>query len=364
MKIIYIASRSLENIGGIETYMKSLCPLIAEKGNEVILYTEGGFFKKEKYKNFNIIKLPSIKSKLLNKIILGILATLHSVIFNRKVDIYHYNANASALFSFLPILLSKKVVFQGHGLEWKRAKWSKSSQFLIKKLDDFIISINKNITMVSQEQSNYILDYYGKKSTTITSGVTVNNNIYSKDILKQFDIKENEYILYLGRLVQEKKADILIDAFIKSNSKIQLVIAGDDPNEKIFIDSLKEQAQNNKNIIFTGAVYNDDKESLIQNCKIFAIPSELEGLPITLLEAMSYKKICIASDIEPNKEALGDSGIFFEVNNIVDLSVKINETLSTYEDLGELKEKAYNRINKYFTWDKIANQFIQYYKSI
>lgn len=364
MKIVYIASRSLDNIGGIETYMKSLCPLIAEKGNEVILYTEGGFFEKEKYKNFNIIKLPSLKSKLLNKIILGIIATLHSTIFNRNVNIYHYNANASALFSFLPRILFKKVVFQGHGLEWKRAKWSRFSQFLIKKLDDFVISINNNITMVSQEQSDYIYAQYNKKSTTITSGVTISDKIYDKKILNKFTLEENNYILYIGRLVQEKKADVLIEAYLKSNLDIKLVIAGDDLNEKNFIDSLKKQAINNKNIIFMGAVYDDDKEALIQNCKLFCIPSELEGLPITLLEAMSYKKICIASDIEANKEALGDTGVFFEVNNIDDLSKKLIATFNNYENLEDLKEHAYSRINKYFTWDKIANQFINYYKSI
>jgi len=364
MKIIYIASRSIENIGGIETYMKSLCPLIAEDGHEVVLYTEGGFFKKEKYKNVNIIKLPSIKSKLLNKIILGIIATLHSVLFNRNVDVYHYNANASALFSFLPKVLNKKVVFQGHGLEWKRAKWSKVSQFLIKKLDDFVISINNNITMVSQEQSDYIYEYYNKKSTTITSGVNINNNIYNKTILEKFDLTQNDYILYLGRLVQEKKADVLIDAYMNTNTNTKLVIAGDDPNEKDYIKSLKEKAINNKNIIFTNAVYNDDKEALLQNCKIFCIPSELEGLPITLLEAMSYKKICIASDIAANKEALGEAGIFFEVNNTKNLTNKINETISNYKNLESLQEKAYDRIESFFTWDKIAKQFINYYKSI
>ena len=364
MKIVYIASRSLDNIGGIETYMKCLCPILSEKGHDIILYTEGGFFKKEKYKNINIVKLPSVKSKLLNKILLGFLGTIHSLLFNKKVDIYHYNANASALFSFIPKLLSLNVVYQGHGLEWKRAKWSSFFQSIIKKLDDFVIFTNNNITMVSQEQSDFILKRYKKESKTITSGVNINNKIYDKKILNKFNILENNYILYLGRLVQEKKADILIEAYLESNTQLQLVITGDDPNEKKYINSLKEKAKKNQNIIFTGSAFDEDKEALLQNCKIFAIPSELEGLPITLLEAMSYKKVCIASDIEPNKEALGNSGIFFKVNNKKDLIDKINDTSENYNNYSRLEEIVFERIKEKFTWEIIANDFIKYYQKI
>lgn len=364
MRIVYIASRSLNNIGGIETYMKCLCPLLSEKGHDIILYTEGGFFKKEKYKNINIVKLPSIKSKLLNKILLGFFGTLHSLLFNRKVDIYHYNANASALFSFIPRLLSLNVVYQGHGLEWKRAKWSNFFQSMIRKLDDFVIFTNNNITMVSEEQSNFILKKYKKYSKTITSGVHINNKTFDKKILKKFNIQENNYILYLGRLVQEKKADVLIEAYLESDTQLQLVVAGDDPNEKKYINSLKEKAKKNKNIIFTGSAFNEDKEALLQNCKIFAIPSELEGLPITLLEAMSYKKVCIASDIEPNKEALGNCGIFFNVNNKKDLISKLNDTSKNFDKYSYLKDVAFERIKEKFTWEIIANNFNEYYQEI
>jgi glycosyltransferase involved in cell wall biosynthesis len=344
--------------------MKSLCPLIAKEGHEIILYTDGGFFQKEKYDNFTIIKLPSVKSKLFGKILLGILGTVHSLLVNRKVNIYHYNANAAALLSFLPRLFFQNVVYQGHGLEWKRAKWSKFNRFLIKKLDDFVIFNNNNITMVSQEQSDYIKVEYKKNSTTITSGVSINNKIYPKEILKKYELEEECYILYLGRLVQEKKADILIEAYLKSNLNIKLVIAGDDPNEKEYIKSLKNKAQSNKNIIFTGAVYGDDKESLLQSCKIFCIPSELEGLPITLLEAMSYKRICIASNITANKEALAKTGIYFNVNDIDDLSDKLTKIEQNKIDTENIGIQAFERIVNKFTWNTISKQFLNFYDEI
>ncbi len=365
MKIIFIASRSLDKIGGIETYMKYLTPKLVKKGYEVILYTDGGWFNKSTYKGVTIISLPGINSKVGTKILLGFIATMHSIIVNRNVDIYHYNANAAAIFSFLPKLLNKHVVYQGHGLEWKRAKWSPFMQKMIRYLDDFVIGINNNITMVSQEQSDYVMSRYHKPSHTITSGVDIKSQKFDTKILDKFKIVENNYILYLGRLVPEKKADILIEGFIKADYKdLQLVIAGDDVNEKQYIKNLKNIAGGHENIIFTGAVFDEDKESLVQNCKIFCIPSELEGLPITLLEAMSYGKICLASDIEANIEALSDCGIYFNVNNSDDLATKIDNIMDQFESNELLGSLAKQRIENNFTWDIISNNFDKYYKSL
>jgi glycosyltransferase involved in cell wall biosynthesis len=357
MKIVYITSRSLSNIGGIETYMKNLCPLLVEKGHEIILYTEGSGWGKYNFEGVDVVTVPSINSKFFNKILSSFLATFHSLAFNRNVDLYHYNAVPAGIFSFIPKLLNNTVVFQGHGFEWKRIKWSKFTRMMIKLIDFFVILINNNITMVSKEQSNY---FNNRQIITITPGVDIKDSQFSSEILTKFSIVKNEYILYLGRLVQEKKPEILIDAFTMSNiNNLQLVIAGDDPNEKEYIQSLKINTNKNNNIIFTGAVYGDDKEALLQNCKVFCIPSELEGLPITLLEAMSYGKLCIASDIQANKEALGDTGLYFELNNASDLSNIISNLLCLDSTLGERSKQ---RVADKFLWTSVASQFEDYYK--
>lgn len=365
MKVVFIASRSLDKIGGIETYMKYLTPELVKRGYEVILYTDGGWFHKSTYKGVTVIALPIIKGKMVTKVLLGFIATVHSIIFNRNVDIYHYNADAAALFSFFPKLLNKNVVYQGHGLEWKRAKWSPFAQKIIHYLDDFVMGINNNITMVSQEQSDYVMSRYNKMAHTITSGVDIRLETFNTSILNKYKIIQNNYILYLGRLVPEKKADILIEGFIKANNQnLQLIIAGDDANEKQYIENLKNMARGHKNIIFTGAVFNDDKEALLQNCKVFCIPSELEGLPITLLEAMSYGKICLASDIEANKEALATCGIYFNVNNSDDLATKLFNIMSQFDENKLLGTMAKQRVENNFTWDIIANKFDKYYQSL
>ena len=365
MKIVYIASRSLNEIGGIETYMKNLLTELSKKKHDIILYCEGKRFDRKKYNGFDIIEIPGLKNKFLNKILLGAFATFHSVLFNKEVDIYHYNANAAAITSFIPRLLGKIVVYQGHGLEWKRAKWSILMQKSIHYLDDFVIYINNNITMVSEEQSNYILTHYGKHSVTINSGVNIDFVKYDEALIAKFNLLPEEYILYLGRLVPEKRADILIEAFLKLEEKnLKLVIAGDDPNETSYINQLKDNSKENINIVFTGAVFNDEKNALLQHCKIFCIPSELEGLPITLLEAMSYGKLCIASNIEANKEALAECGLYFDVNNSQHLAGVINDSMKNYNMYKYMRNSSIQRIDEKFTWKIISNKFEEYYNSL
>lgn len=361
MKVVHIASRSFNEIGGIEEYLKNICPQLVRIGYNVCVYT--GVNKKDNnsnYKGVNIIQVKTPKNKFFGKIYLGVYATIHSILKNgTKGIIYHYHANAASILSFLPRYLGANVIFHGHGFEWKRAKWSTKMQKIIKALDWFVIKSNKNILMVSEEQSNYTRKFFKKNCTTITSGVDLPTLYGSNDsnILTKYNLESGKFILFLARLVPEKKAEILIESFLDSTifDEIKLVIAGDNPFEKDYIDKLKSMSND---VIFTGSVFGKDKACLLRHCKAFCIPSELEGLPITLLEAMSYNKLCIASDIDANKEALGNDGVYFKTNNIKDLSEKLSniDTFSAFNPNVRVKEL--------FTWERKVTEFDNYYKSL
>jgi len=365
MKIVFISSRSLSYMGGIETYMSNLCSLLAKKGYEIILYTEGTHYEKYTFNGFTIISFSSIKNKFLNKILIGWKATKHAMRYHADAKIFHYNAMAAGLSSWFPLLLNKTVIFQGHGFEWQRAKWNKNQKKIIKILDDFCLRINKNITMVSEDQSDYVRKKYNKVTVTITPGINLPKSFTNSEILSKYNLKQNFYFLSLGRIVPEKKIDVLIQAFLKiKKSDIKLVIAGDDPYSKQYILECKKLAKDNPNIIFTGAVYGVDKETLLRNSYSFCIPSELEGLPITLLEAMSYSRPCIASNIPANIEALGENGIYFETNNLEQLYSVLADSINNSELLEQKGSLNFKRVKEYFTWDKVANDYERYCSKI
>jgi glycosyltransferase involved in cell wall biosynthesis len=169
----------------------------------------------------------------------------------------------------------------------------------------------------------------------------------------------------LGRLVKEKNPDILIDAYIRSNiSEKKLVIAGSNEYLPEYVEALRELAGKNKKIIFTGAVYNNDKEILLKNCYVFCIPSSIEGLSITLLEAMSYKKAVLASDIKANREGLGDSGIWVKAEDAGDLAEKLVYCINNSGEIKRQEDGNYKRIKEKFTWNIIAKKYIGYINDI
>ena len=361
MKIAFIASRNISEIGGIENYMANLCPKLVEQGHEVILYTEGAKSESYYYKSVEIITFKSVKNRFFNKILLGLKATFNAVFSQKNIEIFHYNAMAAGLSSFIPNVFGKHVIFQMHGIEWQRRKWSVSSRVIIKLLESFVIKLNKNIIAVSQEQSDYVKNKFNKNCVTIFPGTNIpEQEIVSKTILEDYNLLKNKYILFIGRLVEEKRPDLLINAYNNlEDTDIKLVIAGDNDYFDKYIAKLKQLALNNKNIVFTGSVFNNDKNVLLSNCLLFCSPSELEGLPITLLEAMSYKKICVVSNINAHKEAIAENGIYFKKNNIEDLQNKLEYSINNNE-LGRLGELNYLRVKQNFTWDIISGKYEQY----
>ena len=161
--------------------------------------------------------------------------------------------------------------------------------------------------------------------------------------------------------MQDKNPDYLIKAFLKSNiSESKLVIAGANDSDPEYVKYLHNLATGSDRVIFTGAVYGLDKETLLKNCKVFCIPSTIEGLAITLLEAMSYAKPVIASDIEANKEGLGDNGIWVKAESEEDLCQAILYCESSIDMLNREAENNYKRVKNHFTWDRISKLYDNY----
>jgi hypothetical protein len=181
MKIVFIGCRDIDTIiGGIETYMKQLCYELCKHDDiEVVLYM--GSYKNERLveNNLTLVRQKISQNKYFNKILIGFISTINALKYDSNATIFHYNANIAGLFSFIPILLGKKVVFMGHGFEWKRTKWNSCIRFVNKIIDDFVIRINKNILMCSNEQVNYIKRRYNNKHVMFApSGIYMLDNNY------------------------------------------------------------------------------------------------------------------------------------------------------------------------------------------
>lgn len=364
MKIAFIGGRTFHHADGIATYMYHLATELAKMGHEPIVFCEGDNNSETMLNGFKVIERKSLGSALLTKPLLGLRATLHCLFKEKGVKFFHYNTWAPAMIaSHIPLLFGRKVVMQSHGLEWKRTKYSAKKQAIIKKIETWSAKTNKNWTMVSQEQTDYFAEHYKRKCTTITCAVEMPGEAQQSDFLKRFGLQGNDYFLYMGRLVQDKNPDYLIKGFIaaKIPDKKLVLCGGADGNDK-YESYLRELA--NDCVIFTGPIFGADKDAAFRNCYAFCIPSTLEGLPMSLLEAMSYEKIAIASDIPACHEALGESGIYVPYENeaaIKDALLELTNNEGKYEWQKGANRK---RAQEVFSWENTTEKYLDYLKTL
>lgn len=366
MKIAYIALKALPYIGGIEKYTEEIGRRLVEDGHKVYVFTTDILNKKPyDYLGMNIIPMSTIKLKGFQRIILSHLAIMRASFMH--VDIIHIHGFENSLLTFLPRMFGKKVVLQGHGLEWERDRWSKYGKIYLKMMNyitnKFSFLFFDKATVVSKYQQNYYKFKYKKEYSYIPTGINLAYYKSRNIIIEKFDVLKQPYILFAARLVPEKGAHFLIEAFNKCNLNVTLVIAGDNETEIEYKNQLLELSRGNNKILFVGYVSGDLFNSLMSNANLFILPSTLEGLPITLFEAMSYNVPTLSSDIPPNLEATENSnyGIHFKNKVINDLSKKINFVFTNYEDIKLKSKDAKKYVEKNYTWDNIYQEFKKFY---
>ena len=366
MKIAFIGGRTFNSPDGIATYMYNLASELVKNGYEPIVYCESSENKTEIINGFKVVHWKSYKSAALTKILLGLKSTLHALFKEKNVHFFHYNTWAPALIaSYIPPFWGKKVIMQNHGLEWKRTKYSEKQKSLMKFMETLAAKTHKHWTFVSKEQTDFFLSEYNRRGVTIPCAVRISDEVHESDILSRYGLTGNDYFLYMGRLVQEKNPLYLIEGYKNSGIfKKKLVICGSNPQLTEYEKSLYKADKDNDIVIFTGAVFGSEKDVIFRNCFAFCIPSTLEGLPMSLLEAMSYKKVVLASDIPSCHEALGESGVWVPYENSRAIGDALDYICSNYEKLKWQEEANYKRVKDKFSWANTTKLYIDFILSI
>ncbi len=226
----------------------------------------------------------------------------------------------------------------------------------------FTAHLNRNLIMCSEDQCRYFKTHYNRDAIAIPTAIYLpdlrrDNN---SDILMKFNLQKGKYFLFLARLVQDKNPDYLIKAFNTiENRGYKLVIAGNNDADRDYVDYLHKLGVANDNVVFTGAVYGEDKDQLLRNAFTFCIPSTIEGLSISLLEAMSYRLPVIASDIPSNREVLeDDKALWVRPESVEDLANAMTKAIENQELLTQFVEYNYRKVAENYTWDKVAEKYI------
>ncbi len=379
LTIGFMAVKGISLGGGIESVTERLGSRLVQRGHRVIVFSASQFGSKTGYyKGMEIRVCPSILQKHLHKITLfttamfpillnsagrSLRATLSGRGSSRHTELDVLHIHEFSLFSVFPRLVGIPTVVQMHALLWKRAKWGPLSRLFLRMNDYTLRAFPHAVTCVSRTMKEHFEKTLDREVTYIPNGVEPPTP-KAPNHIKALGLDGSDYILFAARLVPEKGAHYLIEAFLKVDPPLKLVVAGDDPFEKDYIRSLHDLGQKSDKILFPGYVSGDAYLELITNAALFVLPSEIEGMPVALLEAMSYGKCCIVSDIPENVEALAGKGFVFSNKSINDLAQVLRKAIEDKETAGALGQQAREYVLAEYSWDRIVGLYEEFYRRV
>ena len=348
--------------GGVEVVVGNLAKRMAARGNDVTLLNRKrhGAPQKTEWEGCHIQNIFTINHPKLDAIVYSFFASLKA----RKggYDIIHIHAEGPCF--FLPLLAKKrkrkyKIIVTIHGLDWQRGKWGGIASKILKSGEKKAAKYADEIIVLSRNNVQYFQKKYNRQTTYIPNGIE-NPIFHVPEIIQdKFGLTKDSYILFLARLVPEKGAHYLIEAWqevrAQTHTTKKLVIAGFDEHSLDYFARIKDMVKEDDSIILTGFVTGQLLEELYTNAFLYVLPSDIEGMPISLLEARSYGKICLVSDIPENIENIGPKDFSFKAGDIKDLSKKLIDILLT----GSSNHENYGFAND---WDKVVETTLNLYR--
>lgn len=358
MKIVVTGTRGIPNVmGGVETHCEELFPRIAERGFDVTVIRRKSYVNDalKEYKGVKLVDIETPKKKSFEAIIHTFRAVNRAKALG--ADVLHIHAIGPALLVPYAKMLGMKVVFTHHGPDYDRDKWGRAAKMVLKMGERMGCMFADEVIVISEVIRNLIKEKYGRTKNVhlIYNGVSKPEICEYPEYFKQLGIEKGKYILGMCRFVPEKNLHHLVEAFGKVADKrgCKLVLAGDTDFEDDYSLGLKKMAREN-GVVLTGFVKGRKLHSLLTNTRCFVLPSSHEGLPIALLEAMSYGVPVVVSDIPANLEVGLDKGRYFRLGDIGQLATKLQENIN-----GESVHVDYD-MSKY-DWDRIADQVARLY---
>lgn len=357
--------------GGVEIVVEELAIRMLEQGHEVTCYNRRGNHvsgkvfddvsdKLREYKGIRLKSVPTIEKKGLAAMSSSLFAALAAAF--GKYDVVHFHAEGPCAMLWFPKLFGKKCIVTVHGLDHQREKWGKFAKAYIMLGEKVAVRFADKIIVLSEGVQNYFKETYGIETKFIPNGVNRPKKVEAKLIKEKYGLCGDDYICFLARLVPEKGLTYLIDAFKQINTNKKLVIAGGSSDTDDFMQEVMKRAKGDDRIIFTGFVQGQILEELYSNSYLYTLPSDLEGMPLSLLEAMSYGNCCVVSDIDECTEVVEDKAIVFKKSNVEDLKQKIQELCNNTEIVQKYKKDTADFICKKYNWDEVAEKTLELYR--
>ena len=357
--------------GGIEVVVEELSVRLAQAGHDVTVYNRTGHHvsgrhfisqgshEKKEYKGVKIRNAFAVHGKGLAAASSSFFATMKAL-FGRY-DCIHYHAEGPCVMLALPHWLGIRTVATIHGLDWQRSKWNRFAAWYLKLGEKIAAKYADEVIVLSQNAQRYFEESYGRRTIFIPNGVSRPEIREADVIARRWGLEKDSYLFFLSRIVPEKGLAYLIEAFQKVKTNKKLVIAGGSSDTKGFFDEMKQLAAEDTRILFTDFVQGRELEELYSNAYVYVLPSDLEGMPLTLLEAMSYGNCCLVSNIPECTEVVERKAVVFSKGDVDNLVVKLQMLCDFEEAVKHYKGGASYFICGKYRWDDVVEKTVSLY---
>ena len=373
MNISVIGAKGLPaKQGGIEHYCQELYPRMILQGHHVDLFARANYvstswFHRYKVKGVQITALPCLNLRGFDALASSALGAVLSS--RKRYDIIHFHALGPALFSVLPKLASSstKVVVSCQGLDWNRAKWGNISSRMLHMGERAAVRFADEIIVVSEELRSYFKKTYNRDTIYIPNGPAGYG--FSDEHFRygtSLGIQQNKYMVFLGRLVPEKRPELLIQAFQELQLPgWKLVFVGGSSDTSHFAEELSAMAGGNPKIVFAGELHGERLAEIVRGAGLFVLPSDVEGLPLAMLEAMREGIPVVASDIPAHQQLLlGGRGMLFRAGDINSCSDALSWAVHHTHEMAAMAIKAKKHIQVNYNWDQITSETLAVYEGV
>lgn len=361
MKVAMIGHKQVPSrSGGVEVVVEELALRLAAHGVETTAYNRKvkGCPSPTIYDGVRLVDIFAPNSKKLNAVVYSYLATACAIASG--TDVIHYHALGPAASLWLAKLFGKKVVVTVHGLNYKTPKWKGFGAKYIKFGERLAMRSADEVIVLSRSIQNYYRDEYGRECRFLPNGLSMPENADDDSCLDRLGLRGHDFLLCVSRLVPGKGLEALIEAFKDVKTDAELVIAGDSDHVEEFKTALKASAADDERIRFIGFTGKKDLCALYSASRLFVFPSEAEGMPMALLEAMWFGCPCLVSDIPENAEVLEGHGATFPVGNVDALRRELQIKCDSWPE----REAMRGVVASSHDWDKVANETLNIYREV
>lgn len=285
-----------------------------------------------------------------------------------RYDIIHFHALGPAVFTWLPRITSPaRVVVTCQGLDWQRAKWGGFSSRVILAGEKAAVRFAHEIVVVSEALQSYFLRTYDRQTVYIPNApASYAESDPNFSYGTSLGLEQGRYILFLGRLVPEKRPDLLLEAFSALKpAGWKLVLAGGISDTRAYVAQLLDKVAKNPDIVFAGELWGARLAEIVRGAGLFVQPSELEGLPLSMLEAMREGIPAIASNIAPHQQLIGrDRGLLFDNGDANSCLNCLNWAINHLQEMMLMAKNAQKYVQLHYSWERITADNLKLYETI